>query len=274
MLENRLQNVTSATALHNTKTLLGFMNQDFGNSKRSLLTTSNLLSTPQRDVESKTSVAVKMPASAVVNKSVYQRRDDRIKQHRRNVGSTLKSIGIVTEKKAPARKAVENVPPTSKTAPNKIPVSTASISSNGSKRSHREEVYETVRRRRCLLLQARRGVVSPSFGSRSYQHYSFLEKKRLQTLGKSVDDLQATNRNTRSSSSFTELTIHGNSSVNSYEMMAQAVKRRKARLALAKQHQDLVIPSTLSNDSQGSSASEKRRKALALINRDKMKVLQ
>lgn len=275
MLENRLQNVTSATALHNTKTLLGFLNQDFGNSKRSLLTTSNVLSTPQRDMESKKSVPMKTPAFDEANKSAYQRRDDRIKQHRRNVGSTLKSIGIDTEKKAPARKAVENVQPTSKPAPKKVPVSTANVSSNGSKRSHREEVYETVRRRRCLLLQARRGVLSPSVSSRSYQHYSFLEKERLKTLGKSVDDPQARkSRSTGSSSSFTEITTHGNSSVNSYEMMAQAVKRRKARLALAKQHQDLVIPSTLSNDSQGSSASEKRRKALALINRDKTKVLQ
>jgi hypothetical protein len=193
-----------------------------------------------------------------------------------NVGSTLKSIGIDTEKKAPARKAAEPVQPASKTTLKKKPVSTAEVSSfDRSRKSHREEVYETVRRRRCLLLQARRGVVSPSVRSRSYERYSFLEKKRLQKLGQSLDDPHGTiRRNGGSSSSSSVLTTQSNASGNSYEMMAQAVKRRKARLALAKQHQEVDIAPTLSHDSQSSSTSEKRRKALALINRDKMRLSQ
>ncbi|KAL3776787.1 hypothetical protein HJC23_011916 [Cyclotella cryptica] len=271
MLENRLQNVTSVAALQNTKTLIGFMNQDFGNSNRGLLATGNLRAMPERSAESKTTVAVKNPAPSMVKRSVYQRREDRIKRHKRNVGSTLKSIGIVTEKKVPARKAEDKVQPEPKTSPKKTFGSTSQVSPDGNKRSHREEVYEAVSRRRCLLLQERRGVVSPSVNSRSYERYSFLEKKRLQMLGQRFDDSRvATNQNAGSSSNSTVVTIQS----NSYDMMAQAVKRRKARLALAKQQQEFDIAPTLSNDSQSSSASEKRRKAIALISRDKMRLLQ
>lgn len=293
-LENKVQSTVSTTGMRSVKNVLGFA-KDFEktgqilltDTKASLVAASNSVTKPSPNyMEKKTcSLTSNKVGTVAVKQSVFksatlakkaacqsppkqQRRTDTINHHKRL--TTLKSIGIDFEKTYLIRKSAKKAPANvsickSSSSP---PIRTNSVSCRTSKR---EELYETVRRRRCLILQARRGVVAPTSKKPAYQRYCFLERQRLKQLGKYTEVPQL-KKNPSTESSATVATMRSCCSNNNHEMMAQAVKRRKARMTLAASRQNLNLQLTSSTDSVGSRSCEKRAKALGKINRNKAMV--
>jgi hypothetical protein len=175
-----------------------------------------------------------------------------------------------------------------------------------------------MRTKRCLLVQARRGVAEHTVRKVSYQRYSFLERKRRGILKSGLiktHNKENSSSNTvvsidsTSSSYCEEMLAHAkelrkarlslvkqlgaplieNPSIesvsneevpsvqaaeNNYEMVSQVVKRRKSRLTLSKLNNDVSIGMTLSSESQTTTASTKRSRAMEKVRRNKLKALQ
>lgn len=307
---NKLLTVQTSNSMESAKAqnnLLGFINRDFGNTERSLLT----LSDPRTKIEQ----SLSRESQFASNSATMNRRADRIENHRSNVGSTLKSVGIALDLNRPiasvnTKKASSTSIITTKPKKKRPTLSTI-ISPKRDTNCHRREVYEMLRTKRCLQLQSRRGVAVPRVGKVSYQCYSFLERQRrgiLETgLIKSCD-VVASSGNTvvsmdSASSSYcdemlahayelrkarltfkklstpltrfasSESTTNASCTSGNSEMVAQVVKRRKARLS-TKLSTDLGIGRTMSSDTEATSASAKRRRAMEKIRRNKVKALQ
>jgi hypothetical protein len=301
------------------QSLLGFRNKDFGNTQRSLLSTKD----PRIEIEKsllKEKVQVEnvnIPTTKSIEVSPKQRRADRIQNHKCNVGSTLKSIGIELNKPIVPRMHKEM--PLTTSTPNKKKATLRNfISSKRRTNRQHKRLYKTMRTKRCLLVQARRGVAEPTVRKVSYQRYSFLERKRRGILKSGL----IKTRNKENSSSNTVVSIDSTSSSyceemlahakelrkarlslvkqlgaplienpsiesvsneevpsvqaaeNNYEMVSQVVKRRKSRLTLSKLNNDVSIGMTLSSESQTTTASTKRSRAMEKVRRNKLKALQ
>lgn len=304
---NRYKSITKnlnadAKALVPVQNLFALKNRDFGKTGRSLLTATD----PRIEIEKSrsgesTGKKRKIKKSRKVALKTTRRADE-IQGHNKNVGSTLKSIGIDLEKPVMYASASKKVlPRTPGYARKKKNLSTI-VGMPYEYRlpdSHRRQVYESVRAERCLLLQGRRGIAEPQVRKVLYQRYSFLERKRRGILVsgllfESQGDMQSCSDNTVfslesvSSSYCAEMlaqahelrnarlsldkpTRKGSNAVCGYEMVDQIVKRRKARLS-NKLNGDDVIGRIVSSDSSEntSSASAKRRRAMDKIRRNKM----
>lgn len=316
---------SSCTKSAKTHNLLGFKNRDFGSKQHSLLS----LTDPRIEIEKYMSresqfssencvrVRNKCEEGSKTPHLTEQRRADRILNHRSNVGSTLKSVGIDVNKPKIYSKVIKmplntttSKPPKKKNTLHTI-ISPKRITFTG---AHRRKIYETVRTKRCLAVQARRGITLPQVRKVSYQRYSFLGRQRRQMLGlesglirccgvetssnntvismdscsssycdemlaqarelrKARLSLLAKSANNESFLGSTALTNQTASSGNSDEMVNLVVKRRKARLS-SKLENDIVIGRTVSTETEGTSASIKRRKAMDKIRRNKIKAIQ
>jgi uncharacterized protein YfkK (UPF0435 family) len=257
--------------------LLQFRNRDFGNTKRSLLTMVD----PRIEIEksmreqpclTNTDLSAESSSSSVeLKKTNDRRRADVIQNHKSNVGSTLKSIGIDITSRKVAKKSSPSITATAPKPKKKKGSLRTIISSQRNIDLHRRDVYEAVRARRCFLLQTRRGIAMPTVRKVSYQRYSFLERQRLGILQTGLikhDDVD-------NSSSNTVVSIYSTSSSYCDEMLAQAKELRKARQSLAKQ---LGTPlESISSESDSTvmtihslSSVVKRRKARLTSNMDEI----
>ena len=299
----RLQTSDSNDSLvSRDRSLTGLKNRHFGKTERSLLT----LKDPRMELQKSLSREAPKNMTNKTKKAApkYHRRADIIEHHRCNVGSTLKSIGIEPNKHVLSKKVHPKM--TSRTpTPKKKRRALSTIMTSPKKQinTHRRKVYEAIRTKRSLDVQIRRGVATPQVRKVSYQRYSFLERKRLGILKSGLiksQDFDNCSSNTvvsidsTSSSYCDEMLAHvrelrktrlslprklgvvpiieGNShsiNHNSYNLATQVVKRRKARVSLA----NAQIERTWSADSQMTSASDKRRKAMVKIRKNKMKAL-
>ncbi|KAL3796818.1 hypothetical protein ACHAWO_007046 [Cyclotella atomus] len=294
--------------------LLQFRNRDFGNTKRSLLTMVDprieieksmreqpCLTNTDQSAESSSSSCC---SSVELKKTNDRRRADVIQNHKSNVGSTLKSIGIDITSRKVAKKSSPSITATAPKPKKKKGSLRTIISSQRNIDLHRRDVYEAVRARRCFLLQTRRGIAVPTVRKVSYQRYSFLERQRLGILQTGLikhDDVD-------NSSSNTVVSIYSTSSSYCDEMLAQAKELRKARQSLAKQlgtplesissESDSTVMTihslsavvkrrkarltsnmdeierTGSGETEATTASAKRSKAMEKIRRNKVKALQ
>ena len=309
----RLQTSDSNDSLvSKPQSLSGLKNRDFGKTKRSLLMLKDPRIELQKSLskQSQKSTAKKTKKTAPKyhrRADMIQHHRSNVGSTLKSIGIEPKKHAL--SKKAQKKISPRATAPKKK----RRALSTIMASPKKQINNHRRKVYEAIQAKRSLLVQARRGIATPRTREVTYQRYSFLERKRLGILESGLiksQDFDNCSSNTvvsvdSTSSSYCDemlaqvrelrkarlslsnkklripiiegiseenanrkstITAQSPTFNSSYELATQVVKRRNARVSLA-------IERTWSTESQLTSASDKRRKAMHKIRRNKMKAL-